>query len=288
VPAQSRPVTEVDVTAIAALVGECRSYAAPEAFPGTDDVASLFAEQASREAGRCWTGDAGQVTAWAIAQTAFGNVLFDVHPGVRDRLSREVVETGVQVLSELGATSADTPLESDDVWRRDVLEQVGFEPTPDDVIHLRNDAPAAHADRSLPEGASVVSNADDLDAYVVAHRAAFGTTYLTRARRETWSDDEGYRPDLDLAITMDGAVAAFAVSYLREGVGEIGTVGVVPDRRGRRLGETVVRFALAELVARGASSATMSTSSLNHPMLRVADACGFSEHRRTSWWHREL
>jgi ribosomal protein S18 acetylase RimI-like enzyme len=289
-----RPIAQTDIAAITDLVGACRAHAAGEAFPAVADVAPLFADESSRASARCWdatptaAASTGRLDAWVLAQPEFGNVLFDVRPSVREALSVEVVETGVRALAETGATSADTPLESDDRWRRGVLEGTGFEPTGDDVIHLRNDDPTAYADRLVAEDVTVVSNADDLDAYVAAHRAAFGTTYLTRARREVWSDDVGYDRGLDLALVVDGEVAAFAVSYLRGIAAEVGTVGVAPSRRGRGLGESAVRRALAELAERGARTATMSTSSTNEHMLRVADRCGFHEYRRTSWWHRDL
>ena len=287
--AEPAPVTRSDLADITALVRDCRAAGAAEAFPGTGDVAALFAEQSSRRAARCWRDDtSGRVDALVLARTACGNVLFDVRPSVRGAVSVEVVETGVRVLVEAGATGADTPLESDDTWRRGVLETMAFAPTGDDVIHLHNDDPTVYADRRVGDDVTVVSNAEDLDAYVAAHRAAFGTTYLTRARRDVWSDDEGYDPDLDLALIVDGEVAAFAVAYLRGDAGEVGTVGVVPSHRGRGLGETAVRRVLAELAERGGRTATMSTSSANQHMLRVAARCGFDEYRRTSWWHRDL
>ena len=276
----------------------CRAHGAG-AFPATEDVASLFAEKPSRAAARCWAANPStastpdRLEAWVLSQTAFANVLFDVRPSARDEpsltsLSVEVVETGVRMLVKSGASGADTPLESDDSWRRGVLEATGFAPTGDDVIHLSTETLPEHADPHVPADVTVVSNADDLDRYVAAHRAAFGTGYLTRARRETWSGDEGYDRDLDLAFVVGGSLAAFAVSYLRGSDGEVGTVGVAPAYRGRGLGVVAVRRALAELLARGASRAILSTSSTNAPMLRVAEACGFREYRRTAWWHREL
>lgn len=284
----STAVDERDIADIATLVRECRSDAAPEAFPGVSDVASLFAEESSRATARCWRDDAGTMDAWVLSQTVFGNVLFDVRPAARGRLSTDVAETGVAVLAEAGAAGVDSPLESDDAWRREVLVAAGFGPTDEDVIHLRNATPAAYAEHRLPAGMTVQSNADDLDAYVAAHRAAFGTTYLTPAGRQTWADDEGYDAALDLAFVADGGIAGFAVSYLRATDGEVGTVGVVPEQRGRGFGAVAVRRALAELVDRGALAVTMSTASTNAFMLAVAARCGFREYRRTSWWHRGL
>ena len=136
--------------------------------------------------------------------------------------------------------------------------------------------------------AEVRSNAADIDAYVAAHPAAFGTTYLTRTIRDTWAQEAGYSADLDLALYDGDALVAFAVSYLCGGTAEIGTVGVIPSARDRGFAQAMVDEALCRLVQRGAVEATMSTSSLNAPMLAVARSRGFAVVRRTFWWRTAI
>lgn len=277
-----------DLDGLVGLVVVCRTAGGAHAFPAGTDIAWLLAEPDAREDARCWRDERGELVAFAMAQPAFGNVLFDVHPSVRATMATTVVDTVLAMLAESGSETADTPLESDDAWRRDVLTRAGFDPTGDDVVHLRTDDPAAYRVDDLPDDVTVTSNVDDLDAYVTAHRAAFGTTYLTRARREAWSATEGYDPAYDLALHVGGTLAAFAVAYLRDGEAEIGVVGVVPEHRARGLARLAVGLVLDRLVAAGASSAWLSTSSTNAAMLAVARACGFAEFRRTSWWRRAL
>ena len=279
---------ESDISDLVALVTACRAHSAPHAFPAAIDVDWLLAEPESRAAARCWRAERGALVAFAMAQQAFGNVLFDVHPRARASITEAVVETVLGVLAESDATSADTPLESEDPWRHDVLLARGFVPTGDDVVHLRNEDLAAYVVDEPPDDVTVASNADDLDGYVAAHRAAFSTTYLTRARREAWSLTEGYDPAYDLAVHVDGELAAFAVTYLRGSEAEVGVVGVVPAYRGRGLARLAIGLALGRVVAAGATSAWLSTSSTNVAMLAVAESCGFHEFRRTTWWRRSL
>ena len=279
---------ESDLTDLVALVMACRADAAPHAFPADTDVAWLFAEPESLAAARRWRDERDDLVAFAMAQPAFGNVLFDVRPDARTSLTEAVLETVLAVLAASGATTADTPLESDDPWRHDVLLAAGFVPTGDDVVHLRNDDLAGYAVDERPDFVSVASNADDLDSYVAAHRAAFGTSYLTRARREAWSRTEGYDPAYDVAVVVEGELAAFAVTYLRGAEAEVGVVGVVPAHRGRGLARLAVGLVLARVATAGATSAWMSTSSTNAAMLAVAASSGFGEFRRTSWWRRSL
>jgi RimJ/RimL family protein N-acetyltransferase len=279
---------EADLSDLVALLTVCRAHSAPHAFPADTDVAWLLAEPESRGASRCWRDERGELVAFAMAQQEFGNVLFDVHPRARALITEMVVETVLAVLAESDATSADTPLESDDPWRHDVLLARGFVPTGDDVVHLRNDDLTAYTVEAPPADVTVASNADDLDGYVSAHRAAFSTTYLTRARRESWSLTDGYDPAYDLALRVDGDLAAFAVTYLRGTEAEVGVVGVVPHYRGRGLARLAIGLVLARVVGAGATSAWLSTSSTNVAMLAVAEACGFREFRRTTWWRRSL
>lgn len=273
---------------VAALVTSAREFGAPHAYPGVDDLAGLLAGTDARSLSRVWRRDGGLV-AWCVAQPAFGNVLFEVAPDYRHAaLTGEVIETAVEMLGQHGADSADTPLESDDAWRADVLERQGFADLGTPVLHLTARSPARRATIALSQGTSLRSNADDVDAYVEAHRAAFGTSYLTRAIRETWADEDGYEPDLDLALCVDARVVAFAVCYLRGQTAEVGTVGVVPLHRGRGLAGLVLDEAMHRLVESGATEVSMSTSSANAPMLAVARSRGFDVVRQTSWLRRQL
>jgi hypothetical protein len=188
-----------------------------------------------------------------MAQPAFGNVLFDVHPLCADVDRPTPSSTPCSRCSPSRDPSADTPLESDDAWRRRTAGASGFDPTGDDVVPPAERRPAAYRVDEAPVDVTVTSNTDDLDAYVVAHRAAFGTTYLTRARREAWSATEGYDPAYDLASDVDGSWRRSRSRTCAMARPRVGVVGVVPDHRARGLARLAVGLVLASLVAAGAS-----------------------------------
>jgi len=278
-----------DVESLRDLVAAARAAGAPEAFPSTDDVASLLADGELAVMGRIWFTGAGSAAAWCLAQAELGNVLFDVHPDCRTRaLEDDVLSTGVAALRQRERPSADTPLESDDKWRKGLLRRWGFEEAAASVVHLQARLTEHRPPVRLSTGWRVRTLGGDVDAYVDLHRAAFGTTYLTRERRLTWHDEPGYDPELDLVLVdADGRLVGFCVCWSPGGgSAELGTIGVLPDCRGRGLGRQIAQAALHKLAARGVREVTLSTSSNNAPMRAVAAAEGFVEQRRTSWLRR--
>ena len=143
---------------------------------------------------------------------------------------------------------------------------------------------ATSCSTSLPYSAASHSRLERKAKYFVRLVATGATTVDTPVER-----DDCYDAALDLALVDDtDRIVAFAVSYLHGEVGEIGTVGVIPDQKGRGLSMVVVAAALDRLVAAGATRAarvTMSTSGSNAPMLATARRAGVTEVRRTTWWH---
>ncbi len=283
----TQPLSSADTAALQNLVANCRRASGSHAYPQPDDVPSVLAHSAVTVNGQTWRA-AGDVVAWALAQPDFGNVLFDVAPAFRSQsLDDEVLGFTLHRLAAAGVTTADTPVEGDDGWRQDVLTRHGFSDSGDSVVHLLSTSPGAHPAAPAPPGVRVQELGDRVQDYVDAHRAAFGTQYLTPEVRRAWQAEPGYHPALDLVLVDDSnRVHAFAVSYLHADTGEIGTVGVIPGQKGRGLSTVVVAAAMDRLVAAGATRVTMSTSSTNVPMLATARRRGFTEVRRTTWWHK--
>lgn len=283
----ARPLSSADTAALRRLVADCRSASGSHAYPQPDDVPSVLAHPSVGANGQTWS-DGGDIVAWALAQPDFGNVLFDVGPSARTAaLDDEVLGFAVRRLAGARVAAADTPVESDDGWRQNVLVRNGFGDSGDSVVHLLSTSPSEHPAASAPPGLQVQELGNRVQDYVDAHRAAFGTQYLTSAVRLAWQAEPGYDPRLDLVLVDESdRIHAFAVSYLPGEVGQIGTVGVIPELKGRGLSLVIVAAALDRLVAAGATSVTMSTASTNAPMLATARRTGFSEERRTTWWHR--
>ena len=286
---QVRPLQPDDSDPLRGLVEACRAYAAPTAFPAAEDVASLLADPGVASKGQLWEAS-DQAVAWCLAQPEFGNLLFDVHPDHRSTEQDDaVLAAGLNRLALTDSATAETPLESDDAWREQLLHRWGFQDTDQDVVHLQLQRINRRPVR-LPDGWRVRPLGDDLDRYVELHRAAFGTQYLTVERRAIWLDEPGYDPELDLLVEdADGEPVAFCVCWTPPGrPAELGTIGVRPDRRGEGLGRQVARAALARLAERGAQQVALSTSSTNTAMLAVARGEGFVEVRRTRWLRREV
>jgi RimJ/RimL family protein N-acetyltransferase len=283
----SRELKPTDAQSIREVVAAARKSGAPHAFPGLDDVASLLADGEEALQGRIWAGG-GSTAAWCLAQPELGNLLFDLHPNSRaDALEDEVVGWGLEALQLRDRPTADTPLESDDAWRAAVLRRWAFQDSGEDVVHLRTRLTGQLPPIQLPEGWRVRPLGADIDAYVRLHRAAFGTTYLTKERRAAWHEQPGYQPELDLVLTdASGNLVGFCVCWAPGDSAELGTIGVLPEHRGRGFGRQIAREALHKLAERGLRDVTMSTSSANAAMLAVAAAEGFVEQRRTHWLHR--
>ena len=285
----ARDLRPDDADQLRQLIDACRAYAAPDAFPAVEDVASLLADPHLARKGALWP-NGHEATAWCLAQPEFGNLLFDVHPARRTvDQEDDVLTTGLERLATADTDTADTPVESDDRWRGQLLHRWGFEDTNQDVIHfaLQQSQPAAVR---LPEGWRVRPLGGELDRYVALHRAAFGTDYLTVERRATWAQEPGYDPELDLIVEdADGQPVAFCVCWAPTGQpAELGTIGVRPDQQGRGLGRQVARAALARLAERQTTQVKLSTSSTNAAMLAVAGKEGFVEVRRTRWLRRKV
>ena len=283
----SRELKPTDDPGVRAVVAAARAAGAAHAFPAPDDVPSLLADGEDAIAGRIWESE-GSTVAWCLAQPELGNLLFDVHPDSRaDGLEDDVVTSGLALLRLRGRSTADTPLESDDAWRAPLLRRWEFLDSGEDVVHLCARLTQPLPPVRLPQGWRVRPLGGDIDAYVRLHRAAFGTTYLTRERRAAWHDQPGYDPELDRVLIDDrGDLVAFCVCWATGGSAELGTIGVLPEHRGHGFGRQIAREALHRLTERGVRDVTMSTSSTNVAMLAVAAAEGFVEERRTHWLRR--
>lgn len=270
-----RPLRSGDEQSLAGLVEACRAAGARHGVPQPHDLTWLLAPADTREHAQVWEQD-GSVVALALPRPEHGTVLFDVHPDHRtDGLPETVLEAALGVLPGECAT----PVEDDDPWRAALLEAHGFADSGDGVVHLERATAGTTAAGVEPLGG-------DLAEAVAAQRAAFGTDELTVEEREAWTREDGYRRELDLIVREGGRVVAFAVGYLRaEGV-EVGTVGVLPEARGRGLARRLLEAECAVGTGLGAQRVWTSTGTDNAGMLAVAGSAGFTPFRTTRWWER--
>jgi GNAT superfamily N-acetyltransferase len=279
-----RAVRADDAAALLPLVVSCRTHGAVHGVPQPHDLTWLLAMPDALAHGAVWEDEDGPV-AFALPRPAAGTVLFEVAPDRRDDgLPDVVVGAVLEVFSEQRAEECATPVEDDDPWRAELLARHGFADSGDGVVHLeRSLAPPP----ALPAGPEVSPLGEgDLDEAVTAHRAAFGGDTMTTDLRRAFADEDGYRPELDLVVREGGRLIAFSVSYLRPDGVEIGTVGVLPEARGRGLARLLVDATGAVGAGLGATRVWTSTATDNAAMLAVARSAGFTTFRTTRWWAR--
>jgi len=135
-----------------------------------------------------------------------------------------------------------------------------------------------------------------------AHNAAFTEHYGSSERDEvSWrvmfTGQRGFRPDLSVLAVSEGAVLAYALSYVSEtaaavtGVREsyFGQIGVVPDARGRGLSKAVIIAALHAAAANGCQTAGLEVDSENVTgALGLYESLGFTTHRTQVSWSQQL
>jgi ribosomal-protein-alanine N-acetyltransferase len=83
-----------------------------------------------------------------------------------------------------------------------------------------------------------------------------------------------------------GAVMGFAVASLLEGLAELETIAVAPERRRRGLARQLFLVLMAELHTAGATDFILEVRASNHPALELYRSLGFAESgRRPRYYH---
>ncbi len=92
---------------------------------------------------------------------------------------------------------------------------------------------------------------------------------------------------LALVLAEDGEDAAFALFHAVPPEAELLSVGTIPERRGRRLGEAVLRGAGAILAARGVEVVFLDVAARNAPARALYARLGFRERGRRPNYYRD-
>ncbi len=252
-------------------------------------LSSPFAQRPDQ--GRLWH-DGGQIVAWSILQKEWATIDFGIHPDLRESaLATDVLRWGVDRLED-DAEAADDPLvysvsaHEHDRNRIALIENAGFTPADWGYLRLGRDLGASIDSAILPEGYHIrpLAGIREADAYVTAHRDAFGSIAMTSAWRRTTLDDPRYASDLDLvAIAPDGTIAGFCVTWITPlasagGAGRIARVepfGVIPSQRRRGIGKALLIEAMQRTRAMGAHHLEVDTVSENDASRGAYAAAGF-------------
>jgi ribosomal protein S18 acetylase RimI-like enzyme len=149
---------------------------------------------------------------------------------------------------------------------------------------------------SPPEGFFLrpIGGEREVEAYVEAHRAAFGSTAVTADWRRRSLRDPRYRPALDLvAATPDGRLAAFCICWMArmaDGhlLGQVEPVGVRPDYRGLGLGRALLHEGFRRLQVLGAESVEIEHVDWNEAAGSLYRSVGFSPLCHVLSFQKEL
>jgi ribosomal protein S18 acetylase RimI-like enzyme len=242
----------------------------------------------------------GELIAWAVWSPSARGVELATHPahaaaGVSEALAWG--EAHAQAPPAVGGTRPPwwVTARADDAGLVGALAANGFRPARWTGCRYERALAAPVPAPTLPEGFTLrpLNGAAEVPAYVDAHRAAFGSEYMTTAWRGQILRTPGYRPDLDLVVVApDGRVAAFAILWLGPATedrreGQFEPVGTRPEFRRRGLARALLLDGMRRLRAAGATHALVETEdtrvAANHLYRSVLHDSGV----RTRYYGRE-
>lgn len=201
---------------------------------------------------RLWGTDE-RLAAWAFH--SYGTMSELVDPDEPD-LAHEVARWAV----DAGAHEADIPQTHTAMIH--ALTALGFAESADgpfglDMRRPVTDVPALQ----LPNGYIVRSvTADDIDARVDVHCAAWAPSTFTRGLYEATRSNPPYREELDIvAVAPDGSFGACCIAWLdpTTGCAEIEPVGTHPAHRRRNLASAICLEAVRRVGALGGTEVTI-------------------------------
>jgi ribosomal protein S18 acetylase RimI-like enzyme len=275
-----------------------RIYELTAAAPGDvlhlADLPWRLASPAARtpERTRLWERTDGALSAWAVLQFPWHCLDYDLHPDrstveleaavlawAIERLAVAAADRGERLPFYVSARAADGP-------RIAAIEQAGFARDDWSYVRLVRDLDRPIPAAEPPAGFVVRPLAGDaeVEAYVAAHRAAFGSTNMTAAWRRTTLRDPRHLPELDLAaIAPDGTLAGFCVCWMTPPLGslagrrlaQIEPLGVHPEYQRLGLGRALLLEALRRARANGAHSLEVNAESDNAASRQTYEAVGF-------------
>ena len=245
-----------------------------------------------REEVRFWE-EHGQLLGFAFVRPSCYEFIFEVKPCVhrpevetqlmewaRPRMKRAAVERGERLLFFAGTREYDDE-------RISLLERYGFTRDEHHCVYMHYTLDSEIPSSKLPEGFTVrhLTGANELRAYVAAHRNAFWMDNLTERWRRSVLRMPYYIPELDLiAVAPDGEFAACCLCWLEKNdedpqgakKGYVQTLGTRPKFQNEGLGRAVFLEALRRLQSHGASVAVGQVEAVNTQILRVCERIGVS------------
>jgi mycothiol synthase len=235
---------------------------------------------------RLWS-DGDDVAAWSWHDQ--GEVEWMAWTGDRDR-DRAVVATILEdALAATPTAALGSWSDEADMDTVELLARHGFVPHGRRLSqwqHRAEDGMTAPA--SLPDGyvARGLRGAEEIEARVEVHRAAFAPSRLSAEKYERLITLPHYRFDLDLVVEApDGSLAAFALAWWDPvaRVGEFEPVGTHPEHQRRGLGRGLLVHGLSRFAELGATVVQVYSDADDPGPEALYASAGFqrhSQHRR--------
>lgn len=218
----------------------------------------------------------GEVAAYAELESMDPSSSIDgflpTHPRHREGPLRPALLGFVRERGQDVATGADVALwvsapSTDDAFARDAV-RAGFRKVRV-FVHMERQIDPSYEPGDPPPGVTVRSSIDPNDDRVV-HRLLEDTFAghfgIEPMPFETWRREfksELYDPSLVLLAELDGRPVGVATSWMPEGLGWVGELGVLAGHRGLGIGAALLRASFAALAARGVTVVRLNVDADN-------------------------
>ena len=242
-----------------------------------------------------WTGEKGDVLAWAILQAPFWAIDYVCHPEVSQDLHPQILSWADHRAREVQSTPFGRPVWYINIFaskreRRREIEKAGFESQADKGDDSWSKVWMQHAgyktieERASPPGFQIrpLAGQNEVEAYVELHRAVFESKNMTREWRSRILQQPAYRAELDLVvIAPKGRLAAFCIGWLgtdTEGkrIGQVEPMGVHQDFRALGVGSAILTEGIKRLYQCGADRVYVETDMHRNAALSLYKRVGFS------------
>ena len=241
---------------------------------------------------RLWEDAGGALAAWAVLQFPWHCLDYAIRPDARSAdLEAAVLAWAGGRLEAEGADRAGrlpfyVSARAHDGARIAAIERAGFARDGWSYIRLVRDLDRPILAPRLPARYKVrpLAGEREVDAYVAAHRAAFGSVNMTADWRRATLRDPRYVPALDLvAVGPEGNLVGFCVGWITpplaalvgRRVAQVEPLGVVPEHQRKGIGRALLVEVLRRAKAHGADRLEVDAESYNDASRRVYEAVGF-------------
>jgi len=271
-------------------------------YPRVADLREAMGRSSIREKTSLWFTKQGKLEAFACVLDPYNNLVFELSPDMGLEIEHEIIHWALTCTihsAENDFDTLDTSCRDDDLGRIALLERQGFMLMKENTLLLARSLDGTISKPQLPDGFTIrsIAGEDEVDQIVALHRAAFGTSNMTRVERLAIMRAPDYEPALDLvALTPDGRMAGYCTCSISavenklssSMIGHTDPVAVHPEFRGCGLARALLLSGAQLLKERGMELAMLSTSSDNKAMQKTAEAAGFRVYSKRIWFSKAI